>query len=205
MTGAAEELELGARESCRGGLCSWFGFKGGDQSKKVALLSGGERNRVQLAKLATLGRQRAADGRADERPGRRHDALVGGGAPRVCGDVVVVSHDRFFLDRVAWRMLAATRARLDAITPEYISRMPAKYAANRLERGLGAGVPDTELAVECVVGLQAVGDIAPSGWWPAQHHADGDRMEDIEGLDHEAWHDELERRMGAAALRPRGA
>ena len=57
-----------------------FNFLGTDQQKKVGMLSGGERNRVHLAKMLTQRRQRAAAGRADQRPGREHAARAGGGA-----------------------------------------------------------------------------------------------------------------------------
>ena len=55
VTGAVDELELGTATVSSRAYCSWFGFKGGDQQKRVANLSGGERNRVQLAKLLRAG------------------------------------------------------------------------------------------------------------------------------------------------------
>jgi hypothetical protein len=68
--------------------CGAFNFKGGDQQKKVGLLSGGERNRVHMAKLLKRG-QRAAARRADQRPRRGDAARAGrraGGFRRLRGD-----------------------------------------------------------------------------------------------------------------------
>ena len=72
-----------ARGQLAASTSSWFNFKGADQQKRVGDLSGGERNRVHLAKLLRVGRQRAAPRRADERPRRRHAARARGGAARL--------------------------------------------------------------------------------------------------------------------------
>ena len=48
----AEELDLGGSKVNMRAYCSWFNFKGGDQQKKLSVLSGGERNRLQLAKAS---------------------------------------------------------------------------------------------------------------------------------------------------------
>ena len=55
VTGGYDEIELGTSKVMSRAYVSWFGFKGGDQQKKVSNLSGGERNRVQLAKLLRSG------------------------------------------------------------------------------------------------------------------------------------------------------
>jgi len=84
-----------------------FNFKGTDQQKNVGKLSGGERNRVHLAKMLKHGRQRAAARRADQRPRRRNPACARRRADRsFAGCAVVISHDRFFLDRLATHILA---------------------------------------------------------------------------------------------------
>ena len=80
--------------------------RGPDQQKQVGKLSGGERNRVHLAKLLRRGAQRAAAGRTDQRPGRRYAAGAGRGDLNFAGCAVVISHDRWFLDRVATHILA---------------------------------------------------------------------------------------------------
>ena len=83
-----------------------FNFKGRDQQKKVGELSGGERNRLHLAKLLQERRQRAAPRRADQRPRRRHAASARGSTSTFAGCAVVISHDRWFLDRIATHVLA---------------------------------------------------------------------------------------------------
>ena len=106
ITGGSDFLELGTAEVNSRAYCSWFGFKGGDQQKKVANLSGGERNRVQLAKVLRSG----ANVLLLDEPTNDLDvdtirsleeALLGFG-----GCVICVSHDRFFLDRIATHILA---------------------------------------------------------------------------------------------------
>ena len=71
---------LGKKEVNSRAYCSSFNFKGADQQKKVGTLSGGERNRVHLAKMLKLRRQPAAARRADQRPRRRYAARAGRGA-----------------------------------------------------------------------------------------------------------------------------
>ena len=86
--------------------CAAFNFKGADQQKKVGTLSGGERNRVHLAKMLQIGGERAAARRADERSRRRYAPRAGGGAGDFAGCAVIISHDRWFLDRIATHILA---------------------------------------------------------------------------------------------------
>ena len=81
-------------------------LQGPDQQKKVGDLSGGERNRVHLAKLLKQRRQPAAARRAHQRPRRRHPARARGRAVAFAGCAVVISHDRWFLDRIATHILA---------------------------------------------------------------------------------------------------
>ena len=73
-------IHLGKREVNSRAYCAAFNFKGADQQKKVGQLSGGERNRVHLAKMLKIGRQPAAARRAHQRPRRRHAARARGGA-----------------------------------------------------------------------------------------------------------------------------
>ena len=65
---------LGKKEMNSRAYCASFNFKGADQQKKVGTLSGGERNRVHLAKMLQFGRELAAARRADQRPRRRYAA-----------------------------------------------------------------------------------------------------------------------------------
>ena len=79
---------------------------GPDQQKKVGLLFGGERNRVHLAKLLRAGGNVPPPRRAHQRPRRRDPARARGRPRRLAGCAVVISHDRFFLDRICTHMLA---------------------------------------------------------------------------------------------------
>ena len=101
-----EIIYLGKREINSRAYCSAFNFKGGDQQKKVGQLSGGERNRVHLAKMLKSG----ANVLLLDEPTNDLDvdtlraleeALVD-----FAGCAVIISHDRFFLDRIATHMLA---------------------------------------------------------------------------------------------------
>jgi energy-dependent translational throttle protein EttA len=104
--GGEEELMLGKRTVPSRAYASWFNFKGRDQQRKVGLLSGGERNRLHLAKLLRKGSNLLL---LDEPTNdldvdtlrALEDALV-----EFAGCVVVISHDRWFLDRIATHMLA---------------------------------------------------------------------------------------------------
>ncbi len=80
ISGGNELILLGKREVNSRGYCSSFNFKGADQQKKVGALSGGERNRVHLAKMLQIRRQRAAARRTDQRSRRRYAARAGRGA-----------------------------------------------------------------------------------------------------------------------------
>ena len=99
------ELGRGARVNSRA-YCSWFGFKGSEQQKKVGVLSGGERNRVHLARLLRSGGNLIL---LDEPTNdldvdtlrALEEALLS-----FAGCAVVISHDRWFLDRIATHILA---------------------------------------------------------------------------------------------------
>jgi ATPase subunit of ABC transporter with duplicated ATPase domains len=102
-----DEIELGRGTTVNSrAYCSWFGFKGGDQQKKVGVLSGGERNRVHLAKLLRRGGNLIL---LDEPTNdldvdtlrALEEALL-----NFAGCAVIISHDRWFLDRIATHMLA---------------------------------------------------------------------------------------------------
>jgi ATP-binding cassette ChvD family protein len=105
ISGGHETVSLGKREVNSRAYCAWFGFKGSDQQKKVGMLSGGERNRVHLAKLLKSGGNLLL---LDEPTNdldvdtlrALEDALV-----EFAGCVVVISHDRWFLDRIATHIL----------------------------------------------------------------------------------------------------
>jgi ATP-binding cassette ChvD family protein len=106
ISGGSERLLLGKREVSSRAYCGWFNFKNADQQKRVGDLSGGERNRVHLAKLLKRGGNLLL---LDEPTNdldvdtlrALEDALL-----EFAGCAVVISHDRWFLDRIATHMLA---------------------------------------------------------------------------------------------------
>jgi len=106
ISGGAERIMVGNRELHARAYVSSFGFKGSDQQKKVGQLSGGERNRVQLAKVL---KSRANVLLLDE-PTNDLDVDTLRALEEAIlmfpGCVVVASHDRWFLDRIATHMLA---------------------------------------------------------------------------------------------------
>ena len=106
ISGGAEIIELGDAQVNSRAYCSSFNFKGGDQQKKVGLLSGGERNRVHLARLLKDGGNvllldEPTNDLDVETLRALEDALV-----NFAGCAVVISHDRFFLDRICTHILA---------------------------------------------------------------------------------------------------
>ncbi len=96
----------GKREVPSRAYCSWFNFKGTDQQKKVDMLSGGERNRVHLAKLLKDGGNLLLlDEPTNDLDTETLSALEAA-LEDFPGCAVVISHDRFFLDRLATHILA---------------------------------------------------------------------------------------------------
>jgi ATPase subunit of ABC transporter with duplicated ATPase domains len=106
ISGGLDQLTVGKREVPSRAYCGWFNFKGSDQQKKVGLLSGGERNRVHLAKLLkTGGNLLLLDEPTNDLDTETLSALEAA-LEDFPGCAVVISHDRFFLDRIATHMLA---------------------------------------------------------------------------------------------------
>ena len=106
ITGGRDDVELGKRSVASRAYVSWFNFKGRDQQRKVGSLSGGERNRVHLAKLLKGGSnlllldEPTNDLDVDTLRALEEALLA------FAGCAVVISHDRWFLDRIATHMLA---------------------------------------------------------------------------------------------------
>ena len=106
ISGGNEILYLGKREVNSRGYTSAFNFKGGDQQKNVGKLSGGERNRVNIAKMLKKGGNvllldEPTNDLDVETLGALEEAIE-----NFAGCAVVISHDRFFLDRLATHILA---------------------------------------------------------------------------------------------------
>jgi len=106
ISGGAEEIDLGRRKMPSRAYCALFNFRGADQQKKVGQLSGGERNRVHIAKMLKQGANLIL---LDE-PTNDLDVdtlrALEDGLLEFPGCAVVISHDRWFLDRVATHILA---------------------------------------------------------------------------------------------------
>ena len=106
ISGGLETLELGKRKVASRAYCSWFNFRGSDQQKRVGDLSGGERNRVHLARVLKSGGnlllldEPTNDLDVDTLRALEEALLA------YAGCVVVVCHDRWFLDRIATHILA---------------------------------------------------------------------------------------------------
>ncbi|WP_146346002.1 energy-dependent translational throttle protein EttA [Falsiphaeobacter marinintestinus] len=106
ISGGAELIELGDAQVNSRAYCSSFNFKGGDQQKKVSLLSGGERNRVHMARLLKEGGNvLLLDEPTNDLDVETLRALEDAIAD-FAGCAVVISHDRFFLDRLCTHILA---------------------------------------------------------------------------------------------------
>ncbi|MGB7179101.1 MAG: energy-dependent translational throttle protein EttA, partial [Xanthobacteraceae bacterium] len=106
ISGGLDQIMLGKREVNSRGYCSAFNFKGADQQKKVGQLSGGERNRVHLAKMLKSG----ANVLLLDEPTNDLDVdtlrALEEALEDFAGCAVIISHDRWFLDRIATHILA---------------------------------------------------------------------------------------------------
>lgn len=106
ISGGNDIIELGKSEVNSRAYVSWFNFKGGDQQKKVGQLSGGERNRVQIAKMLKSG----ANVILLDEPTNDLDVdtlrALEQALENFAGCAVIISHDRWFLDRIATHILA---------------------------------------------------------------------------------------------------
>jgi len=126
----AEILELGRRKINARGYCSSFNFAGSDQQKKVGILSGGERNRVHLARTLTEG----ANVLLLDEPTNDLDVntlrALEEALEEYAGTALVVSHDRWFLDRICTHLIAFEG---DSIAKMYVGNW-SDYEAFMLEK-----------------------------------------------------------------------
>jgi ATPase subunit of ABC transporter with duplicated ATPase domains len=106
ISGGLDQIDLGARKMPSRAYCGAFNFKGSDQQKKVGQLSGGERNRVHLAKMLKSG----ANVLLLDEPTNDLDVdtlrALEDALGAFAGCAVIISHDRWFLDRIATHILA---------------------------------------------------------------------------------------------------
>ncbi|MGC2631227.1 MAG: energy-dependent translational throttle protein EttA, partial [Rhodomicrobium sp.] len=141
ISGGLDQLMIGKREVPSRAYCGWFNFKGPDQQKKVGQLSGGERNRVHLAKMLKEGGNLLL---LDE-PTNDLDVETLSSLEAALEDfpgcAVVISHDRFFLDRLATHILAFEG---DGHV-EWFEGNFQEYEEDKLRR-LGAAAADTPKA-----------------------------------------------------------
>jgi ATP-binding cassette ChvD family protein len=138
ISGGQDQLMLGKREVNSRGYVSAFNFKGADQQKKVGSLSGGERNRVHLAKMLKSG----ANLLLLDEPTNDLDVdtlrALEEALEDFAGCAVIISHDRWFLDRIATHMLAFEG---DSHV-EWFEGNFQDYEADKTRRlGVDAGVP----------------------------------------------------------------
>jgi ATPase subunit of ABC transporter with duplicated ATPase domains len=106
ISGGYEQVQLGKREVNSRAYVSWFNFKGTAQQQKLGQMSGGERNRVHMAKLLKSGGNlllldEPSNDLDVETLRALEDALL-----NFAGSAIVISHDRWFLDRIATHILA---------------------------------------------------------------------------------------------------
>ncbi|MGB9365332.1 MAG: energy-dependent translational throttle protein EttA [Xanthobacteraceae bacterium] len=138
ISGGQDQLMLGKREVNSRGYVSAFNFKGADQQKKVGALSGGERNRVHLAKMLKSG----ANVLLLDEPTNDLDVdtlrALEEALEDFAGCAVIISHDRWFLDRIATHMLAFE----GESHVEWFEGNFQDYEADKTRRlGVDAGVP----------------------------------------------------------------
>src|SRR5216683_2597298 len=138
ISGGNDIVLLGKREMNSRAYCSSFNFKGADQQKKVGQLSGGERNRVHLAKMLKSG----ANVLLLDEPTNDLDVdtlrALEDALEEFAGSALIISHDRWFLDRIATHILAFE----GESHAEWFEGNYQDYEADRKRRlGMGADTP----------------------------------------------------------------
>ncbi len=130
ITGGHETMPMGGKEVNSRAYVSWFNFSGSDQQKKVGTLSGGERNRVNLAKtLKAGGNLLLLDEPTNDLDVNTMRALEEA-ILEFGGSVVVISHDRWFLDRVCTHLLVFEGdSKVNFFTGNF-----SEYEADRIQR-----------------------------------------------------------------------
>lgn len=106
ISGGEEMMQLGERKVNSRAYCAKFGFAGADQQKKVGILSGGERNRVLLARVLKSGANLILLDEPTNDLDVNSIRALEEGLENFAGCAVIISHDRWFLDRVATHIMA---------------------------------------------------------------------------------------------------
>ncbi len=106
VSGGLDQLMIGKREVPSRAYVGWFNFKGADQQRKVGQLSGGERNRVHLAKMLKTGANLILLDEPTNDLDTETLSSLEAALEDFPGCAVIISHDRFFLDRIATHILA---------------------------------------------------------------------------------------------------
>src|SRR5271165_5273244 len=139
ISGGVDLLQLGKREVNSRAYCSAFNFRGADQQKKVGQLSGGERNRVHLAKMLKSG----ANVILLDEPTNDLDVntlrALEEALENFAGCAVIISHDRYFLDRVATHILAFEG---DSQVAYFEGTFSQYEATRRAQLGIESVVPE---------------------------------------------------------------
>jgi energy-dependent translational throttle protein EttA len=134
ITDAQDTIQLGPRQVNSRAYVARFNFSGGDQQKKTGMLSGGERNRVHLAKMLRSG----ANVLLLDEPTNDLDVntmrALEEALENFAGCAVVISHDRWFLDRIATHILAF-EGDSKAI---WFDGNYSEYEASRIESNIGS-------------------------------------------------------------------
>ena len=156
ISGGKDRITLGKREVSSRAYAASFNFRGGDQQKRVGDLSGGERNRLHLAKLLRSGGNvllldEPTNDLDVDTLRALEDALVD-----FAGCAVVISHDRWFLDRVATHMLAFEGDSEVGVVRGNLRRVRAKPAISAGCRGRPATSDQVQAARPVVGGGYAV-------------------------------------------------
>ena len=137
LCGGADEIVIGGRAVSSRAYCTWYNFRGGDQQKRVGDLSGGERNRLQLAKTLLQGGNLLL---LDE-PSNDIDLdtlrCLEEAIAAFAGSIIVISHDRWFLERIATHILAYEG---DSYV-HWFEGSYSEYEADRKRRNPGAAEP----------------------------------------------------------------
>ena len=136
ISGGNDIIYLGKREINSRAYCAAFNFKGGDQQKKVGMLSGGERNRVHLAKMLKSG----ANVLLLDEPTNDLDVdtlrALEEALEDFAGCAVIISHDRWFLDRIATHILAFEG-------DSHVEWFEGNFRITRKTRSAGSGIDST--------------------------------------------------------------